>query len=290
MKIAVTGGNGFIGAATIKAALAAGHDAWSFDRSDGNDILGDLRGLKGAEAVVHLAGVLGTAELFDDVEQAIQVNVLGSHRIMDWCLRNNARYVGILMPDAFPSIYTATKIASQRLGSALHRFRSLDVVHVRAFNVYGPGQKHGPGHPQKIIPTFATNAWRREPLPIWGSGTQHVDLIHVDDVGRLLAEACGLRFTITDAIIDAGSGVAMSVYDVARYVCDYTGWTWKPADDDSRFLYKTPERADMRMVFLPMRDGEKPTKLRAEGEGWEMLDWRPRHDLSLLRDTVDSYK
>ena len=281
MKIAVTGGNGFIGAATIAAALDAGHNAWSFDRADGNDILGDLRGLRGAEAVVHLAGLLGTAELFDETEAAIMANVVGSHRIMNWCLENGAHYVGILMPDAFPSIYTGTKIASQRLATALHRFRGLQVTHVRAFNAYGPGQKHGPGHPQKIVPTFAHNAWRREPLPIWGTGLQGVDLIHVDDVGRLLVDACDPSLS-DDLIIDAGSGVSLTVYEVADYICNYTGWTLDSIEhewDD-----------DPRMLFLPMRDGEIPTHIKAEGTGWELLRWRPRHDMRLLQQTVDHYK
>ena len=268
MKIAITGGGGFIGVATRRHAQELGHEAWTFDRADGHDILDDLGGLKGAEAVIHLAGLLGTHELFTSVQDAIDVNITGSYRVMDWCLNNDANYVGITMPDAFPSIYTATKIATQRIATALHHSRGLRVSHVRAFNAYGPGQKHGPGHPQKIIPTFATAAWRGEPIPVWGDGTQTVDLIHVDDVARILVRACSLT---DNEVIDAGTGTALTVNQVANYI-----------------LRTTQSMGGIR--YLPMRDGEKPTNIVAKGEGWDLMDFRPLFLWPDLGATVRWYR
>lgn len=282
MKIAVTGGTGFIGAAAVSSANAKGHEVWTFDRTDGHNIMGDLRHLEGAEAVVHLAGHLGTAELFQSVDEAVQVNVVGATRIMQWCADHNASYVGILMPDVFPSLYTATKVGSYRISESLRHAGLLRCAHVRAFNAYGPGQKFGAGHPQKIVPTFAVKAWRREPLPIWGTGHQWVDLVHVDDVGRMLIDTAELLhnwyqegFTpFAHPVLDAGSGVSMSVYEVAMAVAKYAGWNAN----------------DVEIDYLPMRAGEIETEIRATGEGWDLLDWRPRHDLELLRATVEHYK
>lgn len=266
MRLAVTGGGGFIGSAVIRHAHEMGLEAWTFDRSDGHDVLGDLGGLKGADAVIHLGGVLGTHELFNHVEDAIQQNIVGSYRIMQWCIDNGAGYVGITMPDAFPSIYTATKIASQRLATALHHSRGLKVSHVRAFNAYGPGQKHGPGHPQKIIPTFAVEAWHNRPIPIWGDGTQTVDLIHVDDIANILIRATALT---QNEIVDAGSGHPLTVYEVAQFVLRVTHST-------------------AGMVNYPMRDGETPTTIAAKGEGWDLMDWpkEPEFDWDQLRNTI----
>lgn len=268
MKIAVTGGGGFIGQATLQQAQAEGHEAWSFDRSDGNDVTTDLSSLKGADCVIHLAGVLGTHELFATIQEAIDVNITGTSRVMTWCLDNGASYVGITMPDAFPSIYTATKIASQRLATALYHSRGLPVSHVRAFNAYGPGQKHGRGHPQKIVPTFASRAWRNVPIPIWGDGTQTVDLIHVDDIARILVAATKLT---DNEIVDAGTGTALSVNQVADFVLKIT---------------KSSASAD----HLSMRDGEIPTKLVAEGEGWDLVGFRPEFSWPKLADTVRWYR
>lgn len=268
MKIAITGGGGFIGHATRLYAQELGHEVWTFDRADGHDILGDLDGLKGADTVIHLAGLLGTHELFTTVQDAIDVNITGSYRVMEWCIANNASYVGITMPDAFPSIYTATKIATQRLATALYHSRGLRVSHVRAFNAYGPGQKHGPGHPQKIIPTFATAAWRNEPIPVWGDGTQTVDLIHVDDIARILVAATGVT---SNRVIDAGTGTALTVNQVADYVIKTT-------------------KSLGGVKYFPMRDGEEPTTIVAKGQGWGFLDFTPRFQWEDLGATVRWYR
>lgn len=270
MRIAITGGQGFLGRAAVAAAENAGHDVWTFDRADGNDVLGDLDALAGANVVVHLAGVLGTAELFDpgQPEHAVDVNIKGTLRVLEWCRENGAGYVGITMPPVFPSVYTATKVCAQMMATAWHKAYGVPVSHVRAFNAYGPGQAHGPGHPQKIIPTFARCAWAGEPIPVWGDGTQTVDLVHADDVGRMLIDATQHG---DDAVFDAGTGEAVSVNEVASMTLGITGST-------------------AGIEYLPMRTGEEPTTIVAKGEGWDRLDWRPVMDWDRLLDTVRWYR
>lgn len=269
MKIAVTGGSGFLGRAAIATAVRAGHTAWAFDRANGDDILDILDGLRDADTVIHLAGMLGTSELFDTPEAAVQANVVGTLRILRWCHENGAAYVGITMPDVFPSVYTATKIAASRLATAWHRAHGLPVSHVRAFNAYGPGQKYGPGHPQKIVPTFSRYAWENRPLPIWGDGEQTMDLVHADDVGRMLVDAC--EHGGDDVTFDAGTGAAVTVNEFAAHVLDVTGST-------------------AGVQHLPMRTGETPTRIVAEGEGWDRLDWKPVHDWKSITDTIWAYR
>lgn len=274
MRIAVTGGSGFIGQAVLREADRQGHDAWAFDRSEGNDVLGDLSDLKSAGTVIHLAGVLGTSELLNSAEEAVNVNVIGSLRIMEWCVQNEAKYIGILMPDLFPSVYTATKIASKRLCDALVNGSGLQAAHVRAFNAYGPGQKHGPGHPQKILPTFAHNAWRGLDIPIWGDGDQVVDMIHADDLGRLLVWAA--EELQGNEVIDGGTGTAISVNQLAQFTLFVTG-------------------SKSKVVHLPMRPGEKPTRFcYASKEGWEsfgndMRMW-PRFSWDRIAEAIHAYK
>jgi UDP-glucose 4-epimerase len=270
MRIVVTGGGGFLGAATIAHAEHEGHDVWRFDRSDGNDVLGNLDGLDGADWVIHMAGVLGTAELFDFPETAIKVNVVGTTRILNWCRKTGAGFTGITMPDSnWANVYQATKLASTRLATAWHRNFGVPVSHVRAFNAYGPGQKHGAGHPQKFLPTFATYAWQGKPLPVWGNGHQTVDAVHVDDVARMLVEATAFG---GDEVFDAGTGVAVPVVSIASFV---NGWTNNLSGID----------------YLPMRAGEEPnTQIVAKGDGWDLLGWKPEMDWHKLADAINWYK
>lgn len=268
MKIAVTGGSGFLGHAAIAAAQQAGHEAWPFDRASGDDILGSLNGLRDADTVIHLAGMLGTSELFDAPESAIHVNVIGTLRILQWCRSHDAAYVGVTMPHVFPSVYTATKVCAQRLATAWHLAYGMPVSHVRAFNAYGPHQAYGPGHPQKIMPTFARAAWEHRPLPVWGDGEQTMDLVHADDVGRMLIEAAGHG---DDAVFDAGTGQPVTVNELAAFVLDVTG-------------------SDAGIEHLPMRSGETPTQITAEGSGWDRLEWKPSFDWGRVADTVRWYE
>lgn len=268
MKITITGGKGFIGSAVADAAERAGHTVAFFDKRDGNDIMGDLDALSGADAVVHLAGLIGTAELFDDVQAAIDINITGSYRVMKWCLDHGAHYTGILVPSVFPSIYRATKDATAQLATALHHGKGLKCSSVVTFNAHGPGQAFGPGHPQKFGPTFSIAGWNNRPIPVWGDGSALIDPVSVADVGRMLVDACNHA---DDAVFDAGTGVAVTVEEIANFVVQRTGST-------------------AGIEHLPMRIGETPTNVAATGRGWDRLTWQPQFSWGRIADTVDWYK
>lgn len=267
-KIAVTGGTGFLGQATVRLAEERGHDVWAFDQSLGNDVLGYLNALEGADVIIHLAGVLGTSELFDTPEYAIDVNVKGALRILDWCRFNGAGYVGITMLPVFPSVYTATKICAQNLAEAWNKAYGIPVSCVRAFNAFGPHQAYGVGHPQKIVPTFSKLAWENKPLPVWGDGSQTMDLIHVDDVARILLDATEFG---DGELFEAGTGTQVTVQELAEFVIDYTGSTGG-------------------IEYLPMRIGEEPTDIVSTAKGLDLLGYKPSLDWSKMKETIDWYK
>lgn len=269
-RIAVTGGAGFIGSAVRQELAEQGHTAVSVDRREGVDILtSDLHeAFAGCDAVIHLAGILGTSELFDQIDEAIAINITGTLRVLEACRDLNVRYVGITMHEVFPSVYTATKLAAQRLASAFHNAYGLPVCHVRAFNAYGEGQAHGPGHPRKIIPALSCEGWANEPLTLWGDGSQTVDLIHTSQLARILAEATQIG---DDTIIDAGTGHALSVNDVAARVLEVTG-------------------SDAGVRYLPMRPGEVASFICARGLGWDRLSPRALEHPDRLDETIASYR
>jgi UDP-glucose 4-epimerase len=284
--ITVTGGKGFIGAHVARYAEAAGHQVRFFDRRQGWDIMGDLAhidtGLRGSDAVIHLAGVLGTLELFEQIPEAIDSNIRGSYNIQRWCSLNGVQYTGILVPPVFPSIYCATKEASRAIATALYEAGRLKVSHVIAYNAFGPGQAYGPGHPRKFGPTFSIAALNAKPIPIWGDGKNLIDPTPVEVVARMLVDATEHS---DNAIFDGGIGIAVTVTEVAELVAAYAAECRREAG--------VPFVEGPLIAYEPMRIGETPTNVAATGRGWDRLDWDPRDYQATwrdaLRETVRSY-
>ncbi|WP_329601275.1 NAD(P)-dependent oxidoreductase [Salinispora arenicola] len=269
-RVVVTGGRGFIGQAAARALINRGYQPAIYDLPDADvrDGKAIRAAMEGSHAVIHLAGVLGTHELFDAIDLAIDINVKGATRVLEAVKDCGARYVGLTLPAVFPSVYAATKGAAVAMERAFHHTYGVPVSRVLAFNAYGPAQKHGPGNPQKILPTFAVEAWANRPIPIWGDGSQTVDLVHVDDLGDLLVDAIGHGDNFT---LDGGTGKAVSVNDLANFVIEVTGST-----------------AGVR--HMPMRRGEVPTEIVATGQGWDRIDWRPQLDWDRVAESVESYR
>lgn len=268
--IAVTGGAGFIGKSVVEEIRHRGMLPRVIDRENNRDILDGTKmaaWLAECDSVIHLAGVLGTAELFDNPCKAVDVNVKGTLHVLQSCVINNCGFVGIAMPECWPNVYQATKYCAKSLAEAWRINYGLSVSHVRAFNAFGIGQKYGGNHPQKIIPTFSSLAWKGEAIPIWGDGEQVVDLIHVDDIARMLVDASSFY---NGEVFDAGTGLGRTVNSIAQKIINVTG------------------RGTIK--YLPMRDGETPTDATcAKGEGWPKLDWRPLFDEKKFLQTVLSY-
>lgn len=289
MRVLVTGGSGWIGRATVEELRSHDIDVVTLDRTPGP--FSALRGrdneplpldvtnekhvfgaVEAADHVIHLAGVLGTHELLNDVKRAVEVNVMGSLHVTHACAKYDVGLTEITMPRVNPSVYAATKSAAMDLALALHASGDLRCSFVRAYNAYGPGQAYGGDHPQKIIPTFASRAWRGLPLPVWGDGMLWVDLVHVQDVARMLVAAIDYG---DGQVFDAGTGYVQTVLEVARKVISLTG-----------------DRSEIE--HLPPRPGEREVSTEldvARGEGWELLGgWRPIFDPKLFEHAVESYR
>ncbi len=77
------------------------------------------------------------------------------------------------------SPYSASKASADLLAQAAHKTYGQDIVIARCTNNYGPRQ-----HPEKLVPKMIYHALRDEPLPIYGSGQQIRDWIHVEDCAQ----------------------------------------------------------------------------------------------------------
>jgi dTDP-glucose 4,6-dehydratase len=77
--------------------------------------------------------------------------------------------------------YAASKIGGDRLAYSYFTTFNLQTIVTRCSNNYGPYQ-----YPEKLIPLFVTNALEDKTLPVYGSGRNTRDWIHVLDHCRAI--------------------------------------------------------------------------------------------------------
>lgn len=184
MKLAVTGGTGFVGSHFIDAALAAGHELRALTRrpqqprpqlewvpgslEDGDSL---RRLLEDSDAVVHIAGVINAR----DPAGFEAGNVTGTLAMLAAATAaGTARFVHVSSLAAREpklSRYGGSKAGAEDLVEG----SGLDWAIVRPPAVYGPGDK-------ETLELFKMAKLRLMLLPPHG----RVSMIHVDDLARLL--------------------------------------------------------------------------------------------------------
>jgi dTDP-glucose 4,6-dehydratase len=122
------------------------------------------------------------------------------------------------------SPYAASKASADLLVRSFFRTFGTNVLITRSSNNYGPFQ-----FPEKLIPLFVTNMIRNKKLPIYGSGNNVRDWIHVDDNCRAIFRV--LVDGVAGETYNIGGGNELSNLEVAREITRLMG------TDDSKFQF-----------------------------------------------------
>jgi len=177
--------------------------------------IGDVAAMRQAFAefrpdiVMHLAAESHVDRSIDGPAAFIETNIVGSFVLLQEALRHwrllppaeqaGFRFHQISTDEVFGSLgedglfsetspyqpnspYSASKAASDHLVRAWHHTYGLPVVLSNCSNNYGPYH-----FPEKLIPLMILNALEGKALPVYGSGAQIRDWLHVEDHARALA-------------------------------------------------------------------------------------------------------
>jgi GDP-4-dehydro-6-deoxy-D-mannose reductase len=221
-KVLVTGADGFIGRALVRALQDAGHDVTALGRRDGDvTAAATWAGLPAAAHVFHLAGRAYVPDSWADPAGFIHANVAGTTRALDYCRATGAHLVFTSVslfgaPKRLPvreddaiapsNPYALSKCLAEQACAFYAATWNVPATVIRLFNVYGPGQRE-----EYLIPLIVAQVRRREPIRV-KTLTPRRDFIFLDDLlaalSRTMANPGGYR------LINIGSGTSHSVQDV----------------------------------------------------------------------------
>lgn len=257
LNILVTGGAGFIGRWVVKKLLTEGHRVWVLDDlSNGSKknlkelmehknlvkfVIGDIRNLETLEALFkdsfdicyHLGASINVQDSIDDPRLTFENDAVGTYNVLEQCKKHGVKIVfmstcmvydravgenGITEqhPVKPASPYAGSKIAGENMVLSFWNAYKLPVVVIRPFNTYGPFQKSsGEGG---VVSIFIQKALKGEDLNIYGSGEQTRDLLYVEDCADFVVST-GLSDAVDGEIVNAGTGMDITVNDLARLIC-----------------------------------------------------------------------
>lgn len=132
--------------------------------------------------------------------------------------------------------YAVAKIAGIKLCQAYRRQFAFEAIAVMPTNLYGPGDNFDLSS-SHVLPALlrkcheAVRSGATE-VVVWGTGLPRREFLHVDD----LADACMYLLDSDDVsdIVNVGSGVDLSIRELAALVCDVVGFRGALRFDPSR--------------------------------------------------------
>lgn len=141
MKIFITGGSGHLGQKLVEY-LSREHDVYAPDKNECNILdISDLKAIVNSfhpNIVIHLAAFVDTFGCEKDIENALDVNVLGTINIVKACLKTECKFVYVSSEYVFGgnkgnytvndrldpiNVYGKTKAASEYIVSVLSNYQ-----------------------------------------------------------------------------------------------------------------------------------------------------------------------
>ena len=294
MRILVTGGAGFIGSHLCDRLLADGHEVIAMDNliTGSVDNIAHLAGeprfrfihhdvteyiyVAGSiDAIMHLASPASPIDFARIPIQILKVGSLGTHNALGLALAKGARFLlastsevygdpqvhpqpesywGHVNPIGVRGVYDEAKRFAEAITMAYHRIHGVDTRIIRIFNTYGPRMRLNDG---RVVPNFVGQALRRQPITVYGDGSQTRSFCFVSDLVDGM-----VRLLLSDEVnpVNVGNPVETSILTFAETINRLTG---SPAGIEFRPLPEDDPRQ------------RRPDITRARN----ILGWSPKVDL-----------
>ena len=254
------------------------------------------------DAIMHLAAETHVDRSIEGPAEFIQTNIVGTFQVLQatseywWTLspekRDHFRMHHISTDEVFGSLskddrpftvdhpydprspYSASKAASDHLVRSWYHTYGLPVVLSNCSNNYGPWQ-----FTEKLIPLMIISGLQRHPLPVYGSGLNTRDWLHVDDHAAALTAIVGKGRPGATYLV--GGNAEYTNIDVVRMICRLLD---ELAPTPSNYAHEN------LITFVEDRPGHDFRYAIDDDLIREELDWSPQFDFETgLKETVQWY-
>ena len=259
MRILITGGAGFIGsnyvrriadgtlggiskitvldkltyAGTLTNLLDVESESFEFVHGDicDSELMDKL--VKSHDLVVNFAAESHVDRSINGAKDFVLTNVLGTQTLLDSVKKSDVQtYLQVSTDEVYGSIefgswpetdpllpnspYAASKASADLLGRSYNKTHGMDIRITRCSNNYGRNQ-----FPEKLIPLFVTNLIDRKKVPVYGSGLNVRDWLHVDD------HCQGIHLVLTKGksgeIYNIGGGTQLTNLELTDQILEIMG-------------------------------------------------------------------
>ena len=277
MRILITGGAGFIGSNFVRRIVDGSYSGFSsvtvLDKLTYAGTLTNLSGLsadsfkfvKGDicdpelvqrltrehDLVVNFAAESHVDRSINGARDFVLTNVLGTQTLLDAVKSSNVKtYLQVSTDEVYGSIekgswpetdplmpnspYAASKASADLVCRSYYKTHGLDIRVTRCSNNYGSNQ-----FPEKVIPLFVTNLIDNLKVPVYGSGLNVRDWLHVDD------HCFGIYLALTQGqageIYNIGGGTEITNIELTKKILSLMG-----CDDSSIDYVEDRKGHDLR--------------------------------------------
>jgi dTDP-glucose 4,6-dehydratase len=269
-KVLVTGADGFIGSHLTEALVRRGHDVRAFvyynsfhswgwlDRCDPDCrgqfevFAGDVRdphgireAMRGCDAVLHLAALIGIPFSYHSPDVYVDTNIKGTLNVVQAArdlglsrvvqtstseVYGTARVVPMAEdhPLQGQSPYSASKIGADQIALSFHAAFDTPVVVVRPFNTYGPRQSA-----RAVIPTVVAQIAAGARQVRLGSTHPTRDFSYVSDTVRGFVAALE-RPAVEGEVVNLGSNFEVSIGETVALIAELMKADIEIQSDDTR--------------------------------------------------------
>lgn len=299
----VTGGAGFLGSHLTDKLLGEGYQVVCVDnlitgsmsniehlknnpdyRFIHQDVTTDLDVPGPVNLVFHFASPASPIDYLELPIQTLKVGALGTHKTLGLARAKKARFLlastsevygdplvhpqpetywGNVNPIGPRGVYDEAKRFAEAMTMAYHRYHGVDTRIVRIFNTYGPRMRPNDG---RVVPAFAVQALRNEPMTVFGDGRQTRSFCYVSD---LIEGIYALAKSDHHEPVNIGNPREMTILEFAekiRTLCRSSSEiVHKPLPvDDPKIRQPNIEKAKRLLGWEPRMDLEKGLSLTIE--------------------------